>query len=87
MGAEKSDELSQSEVEPIVVAFDEGLQALASTFDIDRYLAIYEVDSDDVELAKKALDQAAGSYHMSGAFDVKTAKVAWASAVSDLVER
>ena len=63
--------------------FDDGASGVVE----QRYLAIYEVDSDDVELAKKALGQAAGSYHMSGAFDVKTAKVAWASAVSDLVER
>jgi hypothetical protein len=63
--------------------FDDG----ASEVVAQRYLAIYEVDVDDVELAKKALNEAAGSYRMSPAFDVKTANVVWSSAVSDVVER
>jgi hypothetical protein len=52
-----------------------------------RYLAVYEVEGDDVELAKKSLDQAAGSYNMSRAIDLKNTKVVWASAVSEVVER
>jgi hypothetical protein len=63
--------------------FDDGAPGAAE----QRYLAVYEVETDDVELAKKALGEAAGSFRMSPAFDVKTAKLAWASAVSPVVER
>jgi hypothetical protein len=52
-----------------------------------RYLAIYEVDTDDVELAKKTLAEAAGTYQMSKAIDLGNTALAWASAVSGVVQR
>jgi hypothetical protein len=63
--------------------FDDGAPGVVE----QRYLAIYEVDTDDVQLAKKSLEAAAGSYNMSDAIDLQNTKVVWASAVSDVVSR
>jgi hypothetical protein len=51
-----------------------------------KYVAIYEIEADDLEGAMAALKSGIPGMTMSDAFNMKTSRTVLASAVSDLVE-
>jgi hypothetical protein len=51
-----------------------------------KYVAIYEIETDDLEGAMAALKAGIPGMNMSDAINTKTARMVGASAVSDLVE-
>jgi len=50
------------------------------------YLAIYEIETDDLAAAVQALRAAAGDFEMSEAFDASNPVTTWASQVSEPLE-